>query len=225
MEPLQHLLGGFDAVVLGFLENGNTAEVGVGEEDAVVASRQVTALFGVNRADSGADHSVAHAHDVDARDALADVGVHALEVVENGFLPISPILFEEELAVLRRRSFGESPVKCPHGAVHIATQALVHGIDVTECGRIKEDGVPGRLGAAGFGIAIERKIGSEPGGIDKITEAGKILEKIWREKRGCGKNDEFSLKLGVAGEDACAAARLPSGQVRGPFSSGSREEK
>src|SRR5713101_2867591 len=188
-------------MVLGFLENGNTAEVGVGEEDAVVAARQATALFGENRADSGADHGVAHAHNVDARNALADVGVHALEVVENGFLPIGPILFEEKLAVLRGRSFGESPVKRPNGAVHIGTQALVNCVNVAERWRIKEDGVPGRLAATGFGITVESEVGGEPGRIDKIVETGKIFQKIWREECGCGKNDEFGLKLGVAGED------------------------
>ena len=49
---------------------------------------------------------MAHAHDVDARDALANVGVDAFEVVENGFFPIVPILIEEELSVLRGRAIG-----------------------------------------------------------------------------------------------------------------------
>ncbi len=75
---------------------------------------------------------MAHAHDVDARDAPADVGVDALEVVEDGFFPVGPVFLEEKLAVLRRRAFGESPVKRPDGAVHVRAQALVHGVDVAE---------------------------------------------------------------------------------------------
>src|SRR5260370_24512364 len=71
---------------------------------------------------------------------------------------------------------------------------------------MEEGGGPGRVGAARFRITIEREIGSDPGGIDKIAEVGKVFQKIWREKCGGGKNNEFGLKLGVAGEDACAAA-------------------
>ncbi len=44
----QHFLGGFDAVELGFLENGYAAEVGVGEEDAAIKTRQAVAFFGKN---------------------------------------------------------------------------------------------------------------------------------------------------------------------------------
>src|SRR5260370_18866375 len=73
---------------------------------------------------------------------------------------------------------------------------------------MEEGGGPGRVGAARFRITIEREIGSDPGGIDKIAEVGKVFQKIWREKCGGGKNNEFGLKLGVAGEDACAAAGL-----------------
>src|SRR5438552_18918015 len=116
MESLQHLLDGFDTMVLGFLKNGNAAEVGVGKENAAVTARQVSAFVGEKRADRGTDHGVAHTHDVNAGDALAAVGVDALEVMENGFLPIGPIFFEEKLAVLGGRTFGESPVKRPDGA-------------------------------------------------------------------------------------------------------------
>ena len=208
VEPLQYFLSGFDAVVLGFLENRNAAKVGVGEEDSVIEAGQAPPFFGENRTDGGADHGVAHAHDVDARDAPADVGVDALEVVEDGFFPVGPVFLEEKLAVLRRRAFGESPVKRPDGAVHVGTEALVHGVHVAKRGGIEEDGVPGRIGAAGFWIAIEGEIGGEPRGIDKIVEARKIFEEIRRKEGGRGEDDEFGLKLGVAGEDADAAARL-----------------
>ena len=173
VEFFQDFLGGFDTVVLGFLENGNAAEVGIGEEDSVVRTCQTAAFFGEDRADGRADHGVAHAHDVDARNTLTDVGVDALEVVKNGFFPVGPVFFKKQLAILRRGAFGESPVKRPDGAVHVGAHALVHGINVAQRGRIEEDGVPGRLSAAGFGIAIEREVGGEPWGIDKVVKAGK----------------------------------------------------
>ena len=94
---------------------------------------------------------MAHAHDVDARDALANVGVDALEIVENGFLPIVPVLLEKQLAILRGSAVGERPVKRPDGAIHVRAQALVRGVDVAERGRVEEDVVPGGLGAAGIG--------------------------------------------------------------------------
>jgi len=208
MEPFEYFLGGFDAVVLGFLKDGNAAEIGVGEEDPVIQTLQTAALFGEDRTDGGTNHGVAHAHDVDPRDTLANVRVNTPEVVENGFLPIGPIFFEEKLAVLRGGAFGESPVKSPDGAVDVGTQALVHGVDVAERGRVEKDGVPGRFGAAGFGIAIEGEVGGEPGGIDEIAEARKILEKIRGKKGGGGEDDKFGLKFGFPREDACATARL-----------------
>ena len=136
MELLEHFLGGFDTVVLGFFENGDAAQVGVGEEDAAIEARETSAFFRENRADSGADHGVTHAHDVNARHALANVGMNALKVVKNGFLPVGPILFEEKLAVLRRSALREGPVKGSDGAVYVCAQALVHRVDVAECGGI-----------------------------------------------------------------------------------------
>jgi len=91
-----HFLGGFDTVELGFLEDRNATQVGVGEEDAAVEAGQAAAFFRKNRTDRGANHSVAHAHDVDSGYALANVGVHAFEVMENGLLPVGPIFFKEK---------------------------------------------------------------------------------------------------------------------------------
>src|SRR5258708_34265833 len=53
VESPQHLLGGFDAVVLGFLEDGNAAQVGVGEEDSVIQALQSAAFFGKDGANGG----------------------------------------------------------------------------------------------------------------------------------------------------------------------------
>src|SRR6266567_523262 len=204
----QHLLSGFNPAILSFLENGDAAEVGVGKEYAVVEARQAAALFGENGADGGADHGVAHAHDLNARDALANIGVDTFEVVQDGLLPVGPIFFEEKLAILRGGAFGESPVKSPDGAVDVGAQALVHGVNVAERGGIEEDGVPGGLGATGIGIAVKRKVGGQPGRINKIAQAWEIFQEVRREKRGGGENDKFGLKLSFAGEDADTAAGL-----------------
>ena len=159
VEAFEYILSGEDTVVLGFFEDGNAAQIGIGEEDASggawVSVRKVAALFGEDGADGGAGHGVAHAHDVDARDALADVGVDALEIVEDGFLPVSPIFFEEELAVLRGGSVGQRPIKGPDSAVDVGAEGLVCGVDVAEGGRVEKDGVPSGLGAAGIGETFE----------------------------------------------------------------------
>jgi len=102
--------GGGDAMILGLLEDGYTAEIGVGEREARVGrfllGGDVGAFGREDCAGSGAHHGVAHAHDVDARDALANVGVDALEIVEDGFTPVAPIFFEEQAAILRGVAFG-----------------------------------------------------------------------------------------------------------------------
>ena len=107
VELPENLLGGFYPVVLGFFEDGDAAEIRIGEEDPAVEAREAAAFLGEDRADGGADHGVAHAHYLDARDTLADVRMDALEVVKDGFLPERPIFFEEELAALRRSASGE----------------------------------------------------------------------------------------------------------------------
>ena len=97
-------------MILGFFEDGDGAEVGVGEVQASVGGfllgGDVSALGGEDRSESRANHGVAHAHDVDARDALANVGVDALEIAEDGFLPVGPIFFEKQAAILRGLAIG-----------------------------------------------------------------------------------------------------------------------
>src|SRR5580692_486669 len=209
LEAFENGLSGEDALVLGFFEDGDAAEIRVGKEKAGIgarfAARQAAALFGKNGADGGANHGVAHAHDVDAGYALADVGVDALEVAENSLFPVVPIPVEQQLAVFGGRAFGESPVKRPHRAVDVGAQALVHGVDVAERRRIEKDGVPGGLRATGIRKALESQIGGKPRRVDEIVEAGKPFDEIGSEKSGCGENYEIGQKSGVAGEDADAA--------------------
>src|SRR5215471_6870128 len=65
-EPRKHFLRRFHAMILGFLENGDAAEIGVGKEDAVVEGLDVAVFFRENGTDSRANHGVAHPHDVHA---------------------------------------------------------------------------------------------------------------------------------------------------------------
>src|SRR6266700_7949095 len=90
----------------------------------------------------------------------------------------------------------------------MSAQALMHGVDVAKRGRIEEHSIPRGLGATGIGIAVKRKVGSQPGGINKIAQAWEIFQEVRREKRGGGENDKFGLKLSFAGKDADATARL-----------------
>src|SRR6202007_215985 len=89
----------------------------------------------------------------------------------------------------------------------VSAQALMRGVHIAERRRIEKDCVPGRLGAARIRIAVEREIGGEPRGINKIMEVRKIIEEIGSEEGGRGKDDEFRLKLRVARENARAATR------------------
>src|SRR5271154_6513944 len=152
---------------------------------------------------------MAHAHDVDAGDALANVGVYAFEIVKDGFLPVAPVSFKEELAVLLGGAFNESPIKGPDGALDVRAEALVGGVDVAERRRIEENGVPCRLGAARVGKTFESEFGGEPGGIDEIAEGRpEILNEIPSEKGGSGEDGEVGAKFGVAREDLHAAGSL-----------------
>src|SRR5260370_38361536 len=74
VESFENFLGGFDAVVLRFFEDGNAAEVGVGEEVSAIEAGQMAPLFGENRTDSWASHGLAPAHDVAAGDRLSECG-------------------------------------------------------------------------------------------------------------------------------------------------------
>src|SRR5450759_885960 len=80
--------GGPHTPVLGFLENGDTAQIGGGEPDiAGAVIRQRLAFFRSQKSYCGPHHGVAHPHDVDARHAGADVRVRAGEIVQDRFLP------------------------------------------------------------------------------------------------------------------------------------------
>ena len=71
----------------------------------------------------GPRHRVAHAHDVDARDALANVGVDALQVVQDRFFPVAPVAAQEQSPVLSWRALRKRPVEGPDRSVDVGAQA------------------------------------------------------------------------------------------------------
>ena len=92
---------GLNAAVLGLFEDRVTAQIGVGKEE-----RPEIRLALIEEAGRWAGHGVAEAHDVDAGDAIANVGVGLREVVENRFFPEVPVLFEEHFSAVFRRHLG-----------------------------------------------------------------------------------------------------------------------
>src|SRR5690348_1468539 len=131
--------------------------------------------------------------------------MHALEISENRFFPIVPILFEQMLPVLRRRSLGERPVKRPNRAFDVRTNALVCGINVAERGGVEKNSVPGGLRTSGVGEAFKRKVRRQPRGVYEIPQAREALDKVRGQKSRRSKNDKVRLVFRVACENADAA--------------------
>src|SRR5260370_35723596 len=71
VESFGNFLGGFDAVVLRFFEDGNAAEVGVGEEDSAIEAGQVAPLLGENRTGKSATPGHAPSPEPEEGHALA----------------------------------------------------------------------------------------------------------------------------------------------------------
>ena len=89
-------LGRAHAAILGLFENRNAAQIGIGEPDVPGAAvRQALALLGKQEAWRGPHHGVSQAHDVNMRDAGPDVGMRALQIVQDGLLPVAPILVQQ----------------------------------------------------------------------------------------------------------------------------------
>jgi hypothetical protein len=103
LKMFEYRLGRQHAMILGLFENRDATEVGVGEKDSASALvyrfGQSATLFRKNGADRWTNHGMAHAHDVNARDALTDVRMDAFELVKDGFFPVRPVFLEEELAI------------------------------------------------------------------------------------------------------------------------------
>src|SRR5580658_8600643 len=128
--------------------------------------------------------------------------MNALQVPKNRFLPIVPVLLQQHLPILRWSSVGQSPIKRPYSAINVSAHTLMRGIDVTQCRRIHENGVPRWLRALRIWNSFESQIRGYPGGIIKRLKPRKILQKIGRKKSWGGKDSVVGLKFRVAGKYA-----------------------
>src|SRR6516164_10532056 len=98
-----------------------------------------------------------HAHNVDARDATTNIPMHAFEVPQNSFLPVIPIVMQQELAVLGSRPLRERPIEGPNCAVNVRAQTLVGRIHVAKSRGLHEYTVPGRIAAVSRWKAFQGK--------------------------------------------------------------------
>jgi hypothetical protein len=80
------------AAVLSFFKDRETAKVGICEEDAAMRLGKCAAFGGEDCSDLGAGHCMSDSHDVNAGNALPDVGMHPLQIVQDRFFPVVPIL-------------------------------------------------------------------------------------------------------------------------------------
>jgi hypothetical protein len=85
-------VGSGQAAVLSLFEDREPAKVGVREENAAMRLGKVAPLGGEDCPDHRAGHGMPDSHNVDARNALPDVSVHSLQVVQDRFFPVIPIL-------------------------------------------------------------------------------------------------------------------------------------
>jgi len=97
-------------MVLRFLKDRNSAEIGISEVQSVYRSLQPAALRRKNASHRRTHHRMSHAHDIDPGNALADIFVYALQIGEDSFFPVRPILLQQNLPVRARRAFGQGPV-------------------------------------------------------------------------------------------------------------------
>ena len=151
VEALQRAIGRVDAAILGFFEDREAAQVGVGKEEIAGRFREPPALVRREEAGDRARHGVPQAQDIDAGNALANVGMGALQIVEDGFFPEIPVFIEQQLAVGGGRTFGQRPVERPDGAIDVSSERLVRRDYVTQRGRIVDDIVPGGFESCSLG--------------------------------------------------------------------------
>src|SRR5579864_5785845 len=76
-------IGGGHTPVLRFFEDRETAQVGVCEEDAAMRLGKGAAFGGEDCSHLGTSHGMSDSHDVDAGNALPDVSVHSLQIVQD----------------------------------------------------------------------------------------------------------------------------------------------
>jgi hypothetical protein len=96
-QVMQDALGRLHPMKLRLFKNGDTTQIRVRKQDPALPVFQPASFFGIDRSHCWPDHSVAHAHNVDPRDALPDILVHCFQVSQNRFLPVIPISLQKKL--------------------------------------------------------------------------------------------------------------------------------
>src|SRR5579864_3062358 len=97
---LQRAICAMYSTCLRFFKDGDAADVRISEVNSVktrqkVRIRESPSLIGKDEAHRRPDHGMSHPHDVDAADALANVLMNSLEIGEDHFLPVRPVLHQE----------------------------------------------------------------------------------------------------------------------------------
>src|SRR4051812_44950108 len=154
--------GGCHAVILRLLEERQAALIRMGVKELRQRRRGNTVREG-EESYGGADHRVSQPKHIDARDAIANVGMRAREIVENPVAPVRPIARYQLLPRLLRRELGERVVVRPDGALLDRAQRLVRRDDVTQPWRLVDNVVPRRREPQFGRPALEGEIGGEPG--------------------------------------------------------------
>src|SRR5215467_3774389 len=126
------LVGRQDTPILCFLEDRKAAEIGIRKQNTIVTFGQVAPLGRKDCSHPGAGHGMPESHDVDMRNTRTDVGMHALQIVEDCLFPVIPIFVQQELAIYFWRSICQGPIEGPDGPFDVGAQGLMRGIDVSE---------------------------------------------------------------------------------------------
>src|SRR3954471_14506840 len=159
--------GGCHAVILRLLEERQAALIRMGVKELRQRRRGNTVREG-EESYGGADHRVSQPKHIDARDAIANVGMRSRQIVENPVAPVRPVAGHQLMPRLFRRQLGERVVVRPDGALLDGAQRLVRSDDITQSWRIVDDVVPRRREPAFGGPALEGEIGGKPVRIDEI---------------------------------------------------------
>ena len=148
---------------------------------------------------------MSHSHYVDSGHASADIVVHALQIVQNGFFPVAPVALQQQLPISRRFPIGKRPVKCPDCPVHVSAQTLVGRVHIAERGRVHENVVPGEISAVGVWKAIQSEIRCHPWRVFEVAQWSYAFDQVGCKESWRGKNYELGLIPHSTGQDVEAS--------------------
>jgi hypothetical protein len=171
----------------------------------------------------GDGHGVAPAHEVDALQALAHIGVGRAEVLQDALGPGLPVGLQQRGAVGGgQRGVGGDELRACAGGIR--AQALVLGVDVAEAGAAVDDVVPGGWGTGLlYQWAFQLQVSHQPGcvadqGSGFLQCGGRRLQQAPRDEEGHGQHHgvgapRFGAALGfIKGQHADAVAVFAHGQ-------------